>query len=99
MQANALSRFSTDHISDREDNRQITVILPKHFQTVAAAHYKPASDTLGEHICRASAREAEVIEGLCSIDKIAPKALTDGTALWEEEDGLVYIRVDYMSQT
>ena len=90
MQADALSRFSTDHVSDREDNRQITVILPKHFQTVAAAHYKPASDTLGEHICQASAREAEVIEGLCSIDKIAPKALTDGTALWEEEDGFVY---------
>ena len=37
-----------------------------------------------------SAREAEVIEGLCSIDKITPKAMTDGTALWEEEDGFVY---------
>ena len=64
MQADALSRFSTDHVSDRDDNRQITVILPKHFQTVAAAHYKPASDTLGECIRQASAREAEVIEGL-----------------------------------
>ena len=90
MQADALSRFSTDHVLDREDNRQIIVILPKHFQTVAAAHYKPASDTLGECIRQASAREAEVIEGLRSIDKIAPKALTDGTALWEEEDGFVY---------
>ena len=90
MQADTLSRFSTDHVSDRDDNRQITVILPKHFHTVAAAHYKPASDTLGERIRQASAREAEVIEGLCSIDKIAPKALTDGTALWEEEDGFVY---------
>ena len=90
MQADALSRFSTDHVSDREDDRQIMVILPKHFQTVAAAHYKPASDTLGECIRQASAREAKVIEGLCSIDKIAPKALTDGTALWEEEDGFVY---------
>ena len=89
MQADPLSRFSTDHVSDREDNRQITVILPKHFQTVAAAHYRPASDTLGEHICQACAREAEVIEELCSIDKIAPKALTDGTVLWEE-DGFVY---------
>ena len=90
MQADTLSRFSTDHVSDRDDNRQITVILPKHFQTVAAAHYKPASDTLGEHIRQASAREAEVIEGLRSINKITPKALTDGTALWEEEDGFVY---------
>ena len=66
------------------------VILSKHFQTVAAAHYKPASDTLGECIRQASAREAEVKEGLRSIDKIAPKALTDGTALWEEEDSFVY---------
>ena len=90
MQADALSRFSTDHVSDREDNWQITVILPKHFQTVAAAHYIPTSDTLGERICQASAREAKVIEGLRSIDKIAPKALTDGNVLWEEEDGFVY---------
>ena len=90
MQADALSRFSTDHVSDRDDNQQIAVILPKHFQTVAAAHYKPASDTLREHICQASAKEAEVIKGLHSIDEIAPKALTDGTALWEEEDGFVY---------
>ena len=90
MQADALSRFLTNHVSDREDNRQITLILPKHFLTVAAAHYKPASDSLRERICQASAKEAEVIEGLRSIDKIAPKALTDGTALWEEEDGFVY---------
>ena len=90
MQADTLSRFSTDQVSDREDNWQIMVILPKHFQTAAAAHYKPASDTLGECICQASAREAKVIEGLQSIDKIAPKALTDGTALWEEEDGFMY---------
>ena len=39
--------------------------------------------------CLASQREAEVLEGLESIDKKAPKALTDGTALWEEEDGYV----------
>ena len=58
---------------------------------MAAAHYKSAStDTLGDHICLASQREAEVLEGLKSIDKRAPKALPDGTALWEEEDGYVY---------
>ena len=57
---------------------------------MAAAHYKPASDILGGHICQAAAREAEVIEGLCSIDKIAPKALTNETALWEEEDSFMY---------
>jgi hypothetical protein len=28
--------------------------------------------------------------GLKSIDKTAPKALTNGTARWEEEDGFIY---------
>ena len=50
MQADALSRFSKDHVSDREDNRQVRVLGPQHFQTVAAAHYKPASDSLGDRI-------------------------------------------------
>ena len=66
------------------------VLEPQHFQTVAAAHYKPASDSLGDHIHQAIQREAEVIEGLKSIDKTTPKALTDGVARWEEEDGFVY---------
>ena len=74
------------------------VILPKHFQTVAAAHYKPASDTLGECIRQASAREAEVIEGLRSIDKIAPKALTNGTRSGKKKTALCTIRVDCTSQ-
>ena len=88
MQADALSRFIQDHVPDREDNRQLRILGPQHFNSVAAAHYKPAStDTLGDRICPASQREAEVLEGLKSIDKKAPKALTDGTALWEEEDG------------
>ena len=90
MQANALSRFSSDHVLDRDDNRQVQVLGPQHFATVAATHYKPASDTLGERIHQASQKEAEVIEGLRSIDKTAPKALTDGVARWEEEDGFIY---------
>ena len=48
--------------------------------------------SLGDHICIAVQREAEVIEGLKSIDKTAPKALTDGTALWEEDNGFVYYK-------
>ena len=90
MQADALSRFSKDHVSDREDNRQVRVLGPQHLKIVAAAHYKPASDSLGDRIRQASHREAEVLEGLRSIDKTAPKALTDGTARWEEDDGFVY---------
>ena len=49
-------------------------------------------DSLGDRICIAVQREAEVIEGLRSIDKTTPKALTDGTALWEEDDGFVYYK-------
>ena len=54
---------------DREDNRQLRVLGPQHFDSVAAALYKPAStDTLGDRIRLASQREAEVLEGLKSID-------------------------------
>ena len=74
MQADALSRFSSDHVSDREDNHQVQVLGPQHFQTVAATHHKPASDSLGDCIHQASQREAEVIEGLKSIDKTACNA-------------------------
>jgi hypothetical protein len=89
MQADTLSHFSKDHISDREDNRQIQVLRPKHFCIAAVMHYTPITDVLTEHIKKASKREVEVIEGLKSIDKTAPKALTDGTAWWEEEDGFI----------
>jgi hypothetical protein len=53
-------------------------------------HYTPIADVLAERIKKASEREVEVIEGLKSIDKTTPKALTDGTARWEEEDGFIY---------
>jgi hypothetical protein len=49
-------------------------------------------DSLGDRIRWASLREAEVIEGLKSIDKTAPKALTNGTAMWEEDDGFIYYK-------
>ena len=51
MQADALSRFAQDLMHDREDNQQLRVLGPQHFESVAAAHYKPAStDTLGDRI-------------------------------------------------
>ena len=92
MQADALSRFAKDHVSDREDNRKVQVLGPKHFLAAAKKHFHPELDTLGDHIRWASLREAEVIEGLKSIDKTTPKALTDGTAMWEEDDGFVYYK-------
>jgi hypothetical protein len=92
MQADALSRFSKDQVSDKEDNRQVQVLKPEHFIRAAKAHFVPEVDSLGDRIRWASLREAEVIEGLKSIDKTAPKALTNGTAMWEEDDGFVYYK-------
>jgi hypothetical protein len=92
MQADALSRFSKDHVSDRDDNRQVQVLGPQHFLNAAQSHFRPEVDSLGDRIRWASLREAEVIEGIKSIDKTAPKVLTDGVAMWEEDDGFVYYK-------
>jgi hypothetical protein len=92
MQADALSHFSKDQVSDKEDNRQVQVLKPEHFIRAAKAHSIPEVDSIGDRIRWASLREAEVIEGLKSINKTAPKALTNGTAMWEEDDGFVYYK-------
>ena len=92
MQADALSQFSKDYVADKEDNRQVQVLCPVQFLKAAQKHFKPEKDSLAERIRNASQREASVIEGLKSIEKFSPKALTDGTALWEEDDGLVYYK-------
>jgi hypothetical protein len=92
MQADALSRFSKDQVSDKEDNRQVQVLKPEHFIRAAKVHFVPEVDSLGDRIRWASLREAEVIEGLKSIDKTAPKALTNGTVMWEEDDGFIYYK-------
>jgi len=92
MQADALSHFSKDYVTDKEDNRQVQVLCPVQFLKAAQKHFKPEKDSLAECIKSISQREATVIEGLKSIEKSSPKALTDGTALWEEDDGLVYYK-------
>jgi hypothetical protein len=92
MQADALSHFSKDQVSNKEDNQQVQVLKPEHFVRAAKAHFIPEVDSLGDHIRWASLREAEVIEGLKSIDKNAPKALTNSTAMWEEDDSFVYYK-------
>ena len=50
MQADALSRFAKDHVSDQEDNRQVQVLGPKHFLAAAKEHFRPESDILGDRI-------------------------------------------------
>jgi hypothetical protein len=57
MQADALSRFSKDHVSDRDDNRQVQVLGPQYFLAAAHAHFRPEVDSLGDRIrVRCSAR-------------------------------------------
>jgi hypothetical protein len=77
---------------DSTDNCGIVIIKPEQLIAAVKLHYTSDRDSLTSHIREASAREAEVIKGLKSLEKHAPHALTDGTMLWEEEDGLVFYR-------
>jgi hypothetical protein len=99
MQADTLSRFSKDQISDKEDNRQVQVLKPEHFIRAAKAHFVPEVDSLGDCIRWASLREVEVIKGLKSIDKTAPKALPTGLQGGKKTMGSFITRVDYTSRT
>ena len=68
------------------------MLKPEQFIAAAAVHFKPDDDSLTECIRQSSAREAEVLEGLRALGKTSPRALTEGVATWEEEDGLVYFK-------
>jgi hypothetical protein len=41
MQADTLSRFAKDHVSDNDDNRQVQVLGPQYFLAAAHAHFCP----------------------------------------------------------
>jgi hypothetical protein len=60
--------------------------------TAIQLHFVSDKDDLTSCIKQASSREAEVIEGLRSLDKHSPHTLTNGTMLWKEEDGLVFYK-------
>jgi hypothetical protein len=83
---------SLSNRNNRDDNCQVQVLGPQHFLNAVQAHFIPEVDSLGDRIRWASLQEAEVIEGLKSIDKTAPKALTDGIAMWEEDNGFIYYK-------
>ena len=91
--ADVLSRTAiTSKYEDSQDNHGVVVIKPEQLIAAVQPSFRPESNDLTSRICNASVREAEVIKGLKSIDKHAPRALTDGTMLWEEEDGLVFYK-------
>jgi hypothetical protein len=90
---NVLSRSAIlSKYEDGTDNRGVVVIKLEQLIAAVQCHYMSDRDSLTSHIHEASAREAEVIEGLKFLEKHAPHALTDGTMLWKEEDGLVFYK-------
>ena len=81
MQADALSQSAIGgKFLDAVDNRQVTVLKLEQFIAAAAIHFKPDDNSLTERIRRSLAREAEVLEGLRTLGKTAPRALTEGVA-------------------
>jgi len=86
-QADALSRMAHYQVSDNEDNWQQTVLKPEHFTQVAATILR---NPLEDKIWNASQREAQVLEGLEELKKRGLQRLVNGTAEWEEDNGLVY---------
>ena len=93
LDTDVLSRAAiSSKYEDSQDNCKVVVIRPEQLIAAVQLSFRPKSDDLTSRICNASAREAEVIKGLKSIDKHAPRALTDGTMLWGEEDTLVFYK-------
>lgn len=92
-QADALSRMSHHCVHDYEDNRQQTVLKPRHFARISAnvVDDTPVNE-LEQEIRRSSKREAEVLEGLKELKRGGLQRLAGGLPQWEEDDGLVYHR-------
>ena len=89
-QADALSRMPNLAVSDAEDNKQQTVLRPEHF--LRAAKMVLFQNPLEDRIRQASAREAEVLEGLQKLKRHGPRKLVNGLVEWEEDNGLVYYK-------
>jgi hypothetical protein len=66
---------------DGTDNCGVVIIKLEQLIAAVQLHYMSNRDSLTSYICKASAREAEVIEGLKFLEKHAPHTLTDGTML------------------
>jgi hypothetical protein len=86
-QADPLSRMPHHLVHDHDDNIQQVVLRPEHFERLAAT---ALVNPLEDRIRRASAREAQVLEGLEKLRRTGPTRLVNGLAEWEEVDGLVY---------
>jgi hypothetical protein len=76
---------------DAENNWDVVMLKPEHFQSLAAAHSVSAEERkLEDQIRRTSQKDAAVLEGLNDLKSKGLCKMLDGTFKWEEEDGLMY---------
>jgi hypothetical protein len=78
-------------VMDAEDNWDVVMLKPEHFQSVAAAHFVSAEEwKLEDQIRCASQKDAEVLKGLDDLKFKGLRKMLDGMFEWEEEEGLMY---------
>jgi hypothetical protein len=88
-----MSQDPAKQVMDVEDNWDVVMLKPEHFQSVAAAHFALVEEQkMEDWIWCASQKDAEVLEGLNDLKSKGLCKMLDGTFKWEEEEGLVYFR-------
>jgi hypothetical protein len=89
--SNLMSQDPAKRVMDAEDNRDVVMLKPEHFRSIAATHFALAEERkLEERIRRASQKDAKVLEGLNDLKSKGLRKMLDGTFKWEEEESLVY---------
>jgi transposase InsO family protein len=87
--ADALSQMPGVETRDSDDNREVTVLKPEHFRTVAAANLM-STDAFEDMIRSSRDYDLEVETALQRLKSQGPNQLPNGTLEWEEVDGLIY---------
>ena len=91
--ADPLTRQSHRQVSDADDNNDVVVLKPEHFQTIAALAFAEVKEpALEKKIRDCTDRKTEVAEALKVLQKKGPTRLVNGTLEWEEADGLLYYK-------
>ena len=91
--ADPLTRPSHLQVTDEDDNKDVIVLKPEHFQTIAATAFAEAEPlALEQRIRDCSARETEVAQALAVVRKKGPRRLINDVLEWEDVDGLLYYK-------
>jgi hypothetical protein len=89
--ADALSRLPGSYVPDSKDNRQVVMLTPEHFLSLAAATLR-SLDAFKTDLRAGSQRKAEVVDALKKLRRNGPRKLANGGLEWEESNGLVYFQ-------